>query len=169
MLETARTRIRRFQASDLPNMIQLDSDPAVMRFTPSRFPLPAERSQQRLNDVIAKERERVPLGVWAAELKSTGEFVGWFMIMPGGREFPELGFMIVRKFWNQGLTTEIARGLLQHAREVSKHQTFLAVVSPDNLASISVLKKLGFQKIKDFREPDKVMNGEIDLQLFRLG
>lgn len=166
-IQTNRTRLRRFRADDLENMIRLDSDADVMRFTPSRFPLSRERSWQRLQELLDKEKERAPLGVWAAELK-TGEFVGWFMIQRTGREFPELGFMIAKKHWGQGLTTEIAQGLIDFAAQNLGVCVLDAVVTPENEASTRVLEKLGFRFEKSFSQFDETLEKDIDLHLFRL-
>ncbi|MBC7370556.1 MAG: GNAT family N-acetyltransferase [Bdellovibrionaceae bacterium] len=87
-IQTKRTILRRFRHSDLNNMILLESDPDVMRFTPSRIPQGIEKTEARLKSLLEKEAAYAPLGVWAVELKDTADFVGWFMLIKTEFEIP---------------------------------------------------------------------------------
>ena len=167
-IELQRTRLRRFKISDLQNMIELESDPDVMKFTPSRVPLSRERSKERLEDLISKEKTHGEFGVWAAEFKDTGEFLGWFMLLKRDLEYPELGFMIVKKHWNKGLTTEAAAGLVQYGFTFLGLSGISAATTLDNCASQKVLTKIGFSKVKSSSIPDSVLNHDIGLEVFEI-
>lgn len=146
LLETPRLRLRRFTARDLANMRELESDPEVVRFTPMAMPLPPERTEARLRDVIAKQATRSPLGVWACETKQASDFVGWFMLLKLDERDPELGFMLVRRQWGKGYATEAARRLVEYGIHELGHGAILATVQRENTASAKILEKLGFQR-----------------------
>lgn len=128
----------------------LDADPDIMKFTPAKFPQTMEQSKARL------ERYSKTDGVWAAELIDSKDFIGWFMLIPSDLEFPEIGFMIVKKYWGLGLACEVSNAIIDHAFQVLEHKGITARTNLDNLQSISVLKKLKFQHVRNSKNSDNV-------------
>ena len=59
-------------------MFELDSDPEVMRFITKGHPTPLARIQNKLIPGSYSPRQSPPPGFWAAHLRATGEFIGWF-------------------------------------------------------------------------------------------
>lgn len=167
-IQTRRTILRRFQLSDLNNMIRLESDPDVMKFTPSRVPQPIEKTEARLKSLVEKEATYAPLGVWAVELKSTSEFVGWFMLINTEFEIPEIGFMIVKTHWGKGFATEVAQALIDFGMQQLRHPGIAAVTDHDNTTSIHILEKLGFQKVNSRIKTDKILGRDIEGYIFEL-
>jgi RimJ/RimL family protein N-acetyltransferase len=144
-METKRLRFRRFRADDLDNIQELESDPEVVKHTPMKVPLSREQSAERLKKNIENTPAREPLGIWAAETFQ-GDFVGWFMLLPIDQGVPELGFMIVRRHWGKGFTTEAGKRLVKYAFEELKLPRLLAITTVENIASQAVLKKIGFHQ-----------------------
>ena len=140
-IESQRINLRRFNEEDLANLIELESDPEVMRFTGPGRALPIDTIKERLA-VLLKE-ENGDFGVWAAELLGGGDFVGWFMLRKTNLDAPELGFMLVKRQWGKGLATEACRALLAYGFKKVGLEKIVAVTNPDNLASIKVLEKSG--------------------------
>ena len=167
-LESQRLRLRRFHEGDLENMNQLESDAEVMKFTPARTPFTAKQSQERLTATIEKEVIRAPLGIWAIEIKDSKDFVGWIMLADTQKEFPELGFMVVRKHWKKGFAEEAARRLISYGFEDLGYPTILATTDHDNISSQNLLAKLGFKFSRTLKVPDKILNRESILHLFEL-
>lgn len=140
MIETLRTRLRPFTSEDFDNLRLLDSDPDVMRFTPAKVPQTEEQTRGRL-----KRYSEHP-GIWAAEEKVSGVFLGWFMLIDTDLPHPEIGFMLVKKFWGQGLASEIVSEIIDYAFLIEGFSALSARTTPDNAVSIHVLKKLGFRE-----------------------
>lgn len=159
MPDSARLHFRRFTLDDLPHVAELESDPDIMRFTPSRFPLSLTQIETRLRGWV--EKDFGELGIWAAELKS-GEFVGWFMLLPG--DAPELGFMLVKKAWGKGLASEAALALSAFA--LARHSSVTAVADADNFASIRVLEKAGFRFTGSTTKFDEKLGREVEAKHF---
>ena len=131
-------------------MIELESDPQIMKWTPSRVPQTFEQTLQRLEGQIEKQKDLEPYGFWLADTIGDGSLIGWFMLRPVDNskvEF-ELGFMIVQKKWNQGFAFEIGSALVDFAKTKNEITKLLAKTDLDNLASQRVLKKLGFQLVQ---------------------
>jgi len=149
-------------------MTQLELDAEIMKFTPSRIPQTVDQTERRLRSLVEKEASLAPLGVWAAELNGNAEFFGWFMLMKSEFEFPELGFMIVRKHWGKGLATEVARALIDFGMNGLNLNGLTAATDLDNPASIRVLEKLGFRFLKNTSKHDKIRNQDIELAVYEL-
>jgi RimJ/RimL family protein N-acetyltransferase len=145
-MESKRLRFRRFRTDDLDHIVELESDPEVVKHTPMKLPLSREQSAERLKKNIESTPSREPLGIWAAETHD-GDFVGWFMLLPIDLGVPELGFMIVRRHWGKGFTTEAGALLVKYALEELLLPRLLAVTTLDNFASQRVLEKIGFRRI----------------------
>ncbi len=108
-LETDRIRLREFSQDDHRLLLDLDSDPVVMRHLTGAIPSSAQYVKgaiQRILDTYQTYAHRY--GYWAAEEKRSGNFVGWFHFRPSLEEPHdlsriELGYRLRRSFWNQGI------------------------------------------------------------------
>lgn len=82
-LETERLYLRRFTSDDVDNLVDLDADPAVMRYLTGGKPTPRGQVEQVILPRILGDYDRFPgFGCWAAVEKATGAFVGWFLLRP---------------------------------------------------------------------------------------
>jgi ribosomal-protein-alanine N-acetyltransferase len=154
--------------SDLDNMRELESDGDIMKFTSMRIPQSLDQTKERLEGLIHKENQSAPLGVWAAELKDDRDFLGWFMLLEKQPNFPELGFMMVKRHWGKGLATEVASEIIRFGFEVVNLKSIAATTVWDNVASIRVLEKLGFSFLKTAGIPDPVLSQSIDINFYEL-
>ncbi|CAE6910460.1 COG1670 Acetyltransferases [Vibrio sp. B1FLJ16] len=65
---------------------------------------------------------------------------------------PELGFIFDKAYWGKGLATEALKAFLPKAcRELGLHK-ITATVNCGHLASLAVLEKLGFIKIRESKD-----------------
>jgi len=105
----------------------------------------AERLIGRWNELDA---ERPDEGRWAIERKSDGVVVGTALLLrlPDGDGEFEIGWHLHPDSWGNGYATEAAGGViaLAFARGMAE---ILAVVRPDNAASIAVARRLGMEHL----------------------
>lgn len=80
--------------------------------------------------------------------KESGKYLGYcgfrFSTELGGNEF---FYGYCRDYWGQGYGFEDADALLQYLFTVLCHDSYIATVNTYNIASIKILKKLGFRKV----------------------
>ncbi|MFD5074425.1 GNAT family N-acetyltransferase [Streptomyces sp. NPDC058371] len=119
-LETGRLALRRFTGDDADLLIELDSDPAVMRYLTGGNPTAPEIVRERhLPNIIAGyEKWGGDLGLFAAYEKDGGAFIGWFCLRPepqGPLDEVELGYRLRQAAWGKGYATEVSRALLGKA------------------------------------------------------
>jgi RimJ/RimL family protein N-acetyltransferase len=156
-LETERIILRDLTESDVDLLVELDSDPAVMRFINGGRPTPREEIRTRTLPALLDEYERYPgTGRWAALEKSTGEFIGWFALRvneDAGPDQVELGYRLRRPTWGQGYATEGSRALIARAfGDLGVHRV-MATTMTVNLASRRVMEKAGLSYVRTFHLP----------------
>ena len=87
---------------------------------------------------------------WGFVLKETGELIGsGGLVYQGAKGMYELGYNIMKKYWNLGLTTEAAAAIIQFGKEVLHQKCFYCCHAKDNPASGKVMQKIGFQYQND--------------------
>jgi RimJ/RimL family protein N-acetyltransferase len=146
-LETDRLRLRPFTENDLQVLIDLDTDPEVMKYVGG-----VVTDMEILKGILKKVMDRYQVlkdrGTWVAELKSTGEAIGWFTLRPQPQfqDETEVGYRLKKKFWNQGYATEGTKMLVQYGFEKLKLNKIVAFTHLENQKSQNVLMKSGLKK-----------------------
>lgn len=70
------------------------------------------------------------------------------------KETIEIGYELARNYWQQGYMYEILNSFLKTISPYLPYKTITAKVLPKNVASIKLLKKLGFELISTGQEVD---------------
>lgn len=156
LLETPRLRLRRFTAADVDRLVELDSDPEVMRYISGGQPTPRELYADTFMPRWLAIYEAQPLlGYWAAELRPDWEFLGWFHLRDDRiePEYLELGYRLKRAAWGQGIATEGSRALLEHGFDRVGAERISARTLLGNRASQRVMEKCGLRRSGEFVYP----------------
>ena len=112
-LQTPRLILRQWQDSDTAPFIQMCADDEVMRYFPKKLDATeATAFIERIRTAI----ETRGWGLFAVELKATGEFIGFIglHVHPFELEIadaPEIGWRLLPQYWNQGYATEGAKAV----------------------------------------------------------
>ena len=154
-LDTERLSLRRFTHSDEDLLVELDSDPVVMRYLTRGASTP----RQFIRDVVLPAFLRSywpgePYGVWATLERPTGEFVGWVSLKvtdPSERSIAHLGYRLRRRAWGKGYATEASRALMSEGFSRTGVQRILATTYEENLGSRRVMEKVGMRLVRRFR------------------
>ena len=156
-LEAKRLWLRSWSKSDLSPFYQLNSDPMVMEFLPKI--LSREESDQ-LAQKILEGFEKNPFGLFAVELKRTGEFIGFTgLSVPSFKASftpcVEIGWRIASAHWGKGIATEAANRVLKFAFEKIGLEEVLSFTAIKNKASKRVMEKIGMDNNEsdDFDHP----------------
>jgi len=161
--ETARLWLRPVARADIDALVELDSDPEVMRYINGGQPHTREIYEQGLLDRMLVHLGQ-PFGYFSAFAGGPqGPFVGWFHLRPSvfDEALLEIGYRLRRDSWGQGLATEGSRALLDYGFGALGCPAIDGCAMPDNAASIAVMRKLGMRYVGMFRHP------RADLELAR--
>lgn len=142
--ETERLRHRAMTVDDAEAFFALNSLPAVMRYT-GETPV-ASVEEARAAIAAYPDFETVGFGRWACVSKATGEVIGFC----GLKYLDELdavdvGYRFLPECWGRGLATEACAATLDFAFETIGLEEVIALVLPDNAASVRVLEKVGME------------------------
>lgn len=157
VLATERMVLRRFTADDVDLLVELDSDPAVMRFiTGGRASSRAEIQDEVLPCWLGHYATYPGYGFFAAHERADGAFLGWFHLRPGDGappDEPELGYRLRRSAWGRGYGTEGSRALVERAFAELGAQRVVAQCMVVNAASQRVMEKAGLRLVRQFHQP----------------
>ena len=156
MLNTERLILRHWQHSDLDNLHRLCSNIEVMRYFPNA--LDRAGSKQMLLRFQNAFNWHADYGVWALELKRTGEFVGMLGLQDTNLPFDflpkiEILWRLLPAFWSQGLALEAAECVKQHGLQRLGLRQLLAYTSYPNVPSQRLMLRLGMQPAVSFNHP----------------
>jgi RimJ/RimL family protein N-acetyltransferase len=143
--QTERLTLRRLTGQDAEFMLEVLNDPSFLRFIGDRGVRTAEQARDYILKGPVESYERLGYGMYLAELKDRHVPIGLCGLVK--RDYlpqPDIGFAFLPAFRSKGYAFEAANALIKHAREEVGLSQVLAITSQDNVASISMLRKLGF-------------------------
>jgi RimJ/RimL family protein N-acetyltransferase len=145
VLRTSRLILRLPRESDFDAYAGMCADAEVMRYQGDGKPLSRLEAWRNLAVTLGHWQLR-GYGLWACELRATGEFIGrigcWY---PEGWPGFEVGWTLRHEFWGHGYATEAARASLKYAFGVLNQPRVISLIHPDNAASIRVALRIGEQ------------------------
>ncbi|GAA2258298.1 MULTISPECIES: GNAT family N-acetyltransferase [Kitasatospora] len=175
-LETERLILRRFTPEDVDLLMELDSDPEVMRYLSGGRATPREEVEERILPLYFSYYRRFPaLGYWAALERAGGGFLGWFEFRPPDPDRPdevELGYRLRRPAWGRGYATEGARALIRKGFGEPGVERVFAQTMTVNRGSRRVMEKAGLRYVRTFfadwpEAIDGSEHGEVEYALER--
>jgi hypothetical protein len=153
-VETRRLVLRSWKEADLLLFKAMNQDERVMRY----FPAVLEGAEtEAFFNRIQDEFVRNGWGLYAVEIKKTGEFIGYVGLHEIGFDADftpgvEIGWRLAADYHNQGYATEAAEAVLQLAKELGIEQLF-SFTAKINTPSERVMQKIGMVKVKEFAHP----------------
>ncbi|MFE3019430.1 GNAT family N-acetyltransferase [Streptomyces sp. NPDC059256] len=166
LIATERLTLRPIIESDLDHLLDLDSDPDVMRFIDGGPPPTRDYLRKRaLPRFIQRHPGTDRPGYWAVCEPESGKFFGWMEFRPivdTSGEVVELGYRLTRSAWGRGYATECARVLIRKGFNDWGVQTVTANTMTVNHSSRRVMEKSGLTLVRTtFDEwPDYIEGAE---------
>jgi len=165
-LTTPRFFLQQIFPEDQQFIFQGLSHPDVIRFYGVRYDsYDATKKQMEWYEKIHNEGTGL---AWKIMDKITGERIGvvvYYFHKPEHRK-AEVGFWIVPRYWNKGITTEVLKVVIEYCQQQRDIHRLEAFVEEGNVASSKVLEKLGFVFEGTMRECE-IKNGKfINLQMY---
>ena len=158
--DSARLHFRPLTEADTAAMFALDSDPAVHRYLGGiggRLLTDPAQSLAMIRFIEAQYTAN-GIGRWAVVLRATGEFMGWAGLkfvteaVNGQRNFYDLGYRFLPRFWGQGYGFEAAQAWLRHGFDTMRLPRICAYADVENAASRRILEKIGLRPGHEFAD-----------------
>ncbi|MCU4668234.1 GNAT family N-acetyltransferase [Bacillus paralicheniformis] len=143
IMKTDRMILRKMRRDDAENLLEIFSDPTAMEYYPS-----TKNEKQTLHwiDWTLENYEKHGTGLWVAEHKQTGEFLGQCGIVPQeveGSDEMEIGYLFKRSVWKNGYATEAASACKQYGFEAFHLKKIVSLPDAKNLPSRKVAERIG--------------------------
>ncbi|RYZ62415.1 MAG: N-acetyltransferase [Proteobacteria bacterium] len=163
-----RFRLREFERGDFASVHEYASDSEVtqhMEWGPN-----SEADTQSFIDQVLSDREQSPRLMYdrAITLADTGEVIGSasIRIRDLKNQNADFGYVLNRRYWGQGLATEVALELVRFGFEELKLHRIFATCRPDNHASARVLMKAGLMQEGHLKHTKLIRGVWVDSLLF---
>ena len=161
-LKTERLILRNLGEGDLNCMVELDSDPEVMRYINGGIAVSRDAIANNFIPYVMSYDSHPDYGFWAMLVKPTQEFIGWIFLRPeldfellrqlnlAEADATEVGYRIGRSHWNQGYTTEATKALIDRSFTKSNIAKISAWALKENRASTRVMEKAGLKLQQEY-------------------
>lgn len=136
----------------------------------ARFILPVTTDATSSDQLLVEAFMKQPLGIWAVADKASGAFIGLirFEALDEGKGRAELGYVLHKACWGQGIMTELVKTLSFLAFQELGLRCLAIICHQENLASQAVAKKAGFRLVKTYRGSDRYSHQIRTYQLYQL-
>jgi RimJ/RimL family protein N-acetyltransferase len=153
--ETERLLLRQWKSADRASFAALNSDPRVMEFLPALLTRAESDAMADHCESLIRQRG---WGFWAAELKGSGEFIGFVGLHIPSAQLPfspcvEVGWRLAFEQWGKGLATEAAQGALHIGFGVLGFQEIVSFTAVGNRRSRAVMERLTMRESRTFEHP----------------
>ncbi|WP_060826065.1 GNAT family N-acetyltransferase [Sulfurospirillum cavolei] len=138
-MKTERLRLRTLNQEDSKTLYELIfSDKDVIKYTFGKDTI----SEQNVYEYVKQ------IGLKVLENNTSKEIIGLAGVLPCSylqADDYEFGFILAKKFWGLGYASEIGRAQIASIKNSFTQNRAIATVSPENIASIKCLEKLGLK------------------------
>lgn len=136
--------LRPLSPADVDLLVDLDSDPEVMRYLTNGGPTSREEMARIVQGSLGHR--------WLGFERSTNDFVGWFALARTADGEYELGYRLRRAAWGRGLASEGVSALLAFAFTERGARRVWAQTMAVNARSRRVMERGGMRYVRTFHE-----------------
>ena len=162
VIETERLRLTPITMDHVDLLVELDSDPEVMRYITGGRPTP--------RDEVA-EIVRGAIGHRGIARDDDGDFVGWFGLASRGAREAELGYRLCQAVWGKGYASEGVRALIDLGFAERGLDRIWAQTMTVNVQSRRVMEACGMTYVRTFHMEwaetiEGTEQGDVEYEIF---
>lgn len=149
VLTTSRLRLRPYRMDDFEPWLRMHRQPETTAYL--QWP---DRDVAAIREHLRARTRQTRL--WQADdflalaIEVDGEYAGEVSLhlrsVRAGTRMVEAGWVLDSRFTGRGLATEAAAAILEYAFDTVGARVAIAVIDPENVGSIAVAERLGFQQ-----------------------
>ena len=153
VLDTARLSLREFTSKDADFALELLNEPGFLRYIGDKGVRTSSEAGEYLEKGPIESYRRNGFGLYAVCLRRGAATPGGAppplgmcgLVKRDQLDDPDIGFAFLTRNWGKGYAVEAAAAVLAHGTRTLGLPRVVAITSPDNWASISVLEKIGLK------------------------
>ena len=146
-LEASRLLLREVKEQDYNDIYEIYSDEDAVRYQQIKPMDSIEQAQKSVNSFLNGYKNKMFIR-WCIADRNNDKVVGLITLhtFDNWNSKAEVGYMLNKKYWNQGIMSEAAQKVIEYAFEVIELHRIEASIHPENIASNKLTMKLGLQK-----------------------
>ena len=164
IIDTERLYLRELFLDDKKELMKVLSDSESMKFYPHPF---SEEEVEKWIQWSIENYKKYQHGLWAVILKESEVFIGDCGITMQDIDneiLPEIGFHIMKEYWNQGYATEAALACKEYAFKVLHYPKIYSYTTLTNIPSQKVAQKIGMVFYKYFEKNGGTRIAQVAIQ-----
>jgi RimJ/RimL family protein N-acetyltransferase len=156
-IETKRLLLREMRLSDAAALYQMDANPNVHKYLWNK-PLTSITEVIDYILLVQEQYKTNKIGRFVVILKETNELIGWAglkyntEIVNNKVDFYDIGYRLNEQFWGKGYASEASFAWLEYGFKEMKIEVMDAAAHTDNIASNTILKKIGMKMTDQYLE-----------------
>lgn len=169
ILETPRLILRKISLEDAQDIFDYAKDPEVSKYV-SWEPHKSIEDSIKFIEYMLNKYEKEGYGDWGIEYKENKKLIGTcgFIWWDRKNYKAEIGYVLSREYWNQGLMTEAVREVIKFGFERMFLNRIQARCKVENIASEKVMQKIGM-KFEGILREDVFVKGRFwDMKLYSI-
>lgn len=160
LFESDRLGFRLWEEKDFNSLYKICRNKNVMRYFPKTL---TEEETREFFNKIEKHFIEKGYGLWAVELKTTRELIGFIGLLEASfkADFTpciEIGWRLDDEYWGKGYGREGAKRVLEYGFNELALEEIYSFTAKINIPSENLMKSIGMKKLKEFNHP-KVEKG----------
>ena len=145
ILETERLALREVTAEDAAFVLDLLNSPGFLENIGDRGVRTLDEARTYIAERVLGSYREHGFGMWLTEEKAGKRRIGLAgLVRREGLEMPDVGYAFIPDAWGRGYAQEAAAAVLAHAQGPMGIPKLAAITTPENFASMAVLRKIGF-------------------------
>ncbi|MFZ5721944.1 MAG: GNAT family N-acetyltransferase [Pseudomonadota bacterium] len=145
VLETDRLVLRDVTEADAPFLLALLNSPGFLENIGDRGVRTEGEACAYIRDRVLASYAEHGFGMWLAAERRGGAAVGLAgLVRREGLDVPDVGYAFAPDAWGRGYAKEAAAAVVAHAMGPLGIRKLAAITTPENFASMAVLRKVGF-------------------------
>lgn len=155
IFKSERLGFRNWSETDLTELAKINADLEVMEHFPK--PLTVKETSEFI-DRLKKHYTKNGFNYFATEILESGELIGFIglAVQDYKTDFTpavDIGWRLKKSAWGKGYATEGAKKCLELAFSELNLEKIISTCTEKNSKSENVMKKIGMEKIGDFKHP----------------
>ena len=155
VIQTERLHLRLIDPDhDAADMLALLNEPGFIRNIADRGVRTLAQARDYTAERVLGSYTLNGFGMYAVIRREDGAWLGNAgLVRRAGLPAPDIGYALLSQYEGHGYAFEAARGVMHYARDVLGHADLYGIVSPDNVRSAALLRKLGMEDRGDLLLP----------------
>lgn len=149
ILETERLRVREMTLEDIDRLYEIYAEPSITEYMEGLYPDKKDELEFS-KSYIDNMYGFYGYGLWMVIEKSSSRIIGRAGLSNrevDGEVYLELGYVVAKESQGRGYATEVCKAILAYAKNELDATQVIALMKPENEASIRTAKKLGFREV----------------------